>query len=142
MYVSTNGDLNYIYFISSVPIRTNDHHEYMCVCVYQCCSWLHGLRTNGAHDCIYLSTNSVHDYMYLSANGTHDYMCLSINGPHDYLYISTNGFHIIVLAHWNNSSRVVLSLHSDTLFWFRNHQFFLVLLNYVCLVERQQISIS
>ena len=28
----------------------------------------------------------------------------------------------IVLAHWNNSPRVDMSLHSDTLFWFRTNQ--------------------
>jgi hypothetical protein len=28
----------------------------------------------------------------------------------------------IVLAHWNNSPRVDMSLHSDTLFWFRANQ--------------------
>jgi hypothetical protein len=47
----------------------------------------------------------------------------------------------IVLAHWNNSPRVDLSLHSDTLFWFRD-QSLLVLLNAACLAEKQQIPIS
>ena len=41
----------------------------------------------------------------------------------------------IVLAHWN------MSLHSDTLFWFRANQSLLFLLNIACLVEKQQIPI-
>jgi len=34
----------------------------------------------------------------------------------------------IVLAHWNNSSWVDMSLHSDTLSWFPANQSFLFLL--------------
>ena len=45
----------------------------------------------------------------------------------------------IVLAHWNNSPRVDMTLHSDTLFWFRANQSLLFLLNAVCLAEKQQI---
>ena len=48
----------------------------------------------------------------------------------------------IVLAHWNNSSRIDMSLHSDTLFWFRAYQSLPLLLNAACLVEKQQIPIS
>jgi hypothetical protein len=33
----------------------------------------------------------------------------------------------IVLAHWNNSPRIAMSLHSDTLFWFRANQSLLFL---------------
>ena len=47
----------------------------------------------------------------------------------------------IVLAHWNNSPRVDMSLHSDTLFWFWANQSLLFLLNAACLVEKQQIPI-
>ena len=47
----------------------------------------------------------------------------------------------IVLAHWNNSPRVDMSLHSNTLFWFRANQSLLFLLNAACLAEKQQISI-
>ena len=47
----------------------------------------------------------------------------------------------IVLAHWNNSLRADMSLHSDTLFWFRANQSLLFLLNVVCLAEKQQIPI-
>ena len=43
------------------------------------------------------------------------------------------------LAHWNNSLRVHMSLHSDTLFWFRANQS--LLLNAACLLENQQIQI-
>ena len=44
----------------------------------------------------------------------------------------------IVLAHWNNSPRVDMLLHSDTLFWFRANQSMLLHLNVVFL---QQIPI-
>ena len=47
----------------------------------------------------------------------------------------------IVLAHWNKSSREDMSLHSDTLFWFRANQSLLFLLNATCLAEKQQIPI-
>ena len=47
----------------------------------------------------------------------------------------------IVLAHWNNSPRVDMSLHSDTLFWFRANQSLIFLLNAACLAEKQQIPI-
>ena len=41
----------------------------------------------------------------------------------------------IVLAHWNNSPRLDMSLHSDTLFWFRADQSFLFLLM-LCALRR------
>jgi len=44
-----------------------------------------------------------------------------------------------VLAHWNNSPRVGMSLHSATWFWFRANQSLLLLLNAACLAEKQQI---
>jgi hypothetical protein len=47
----------------------------------------------------------------------------------------------IMLAHWNNSQQVDMSLHSDTLVWFRANQSLLFLLNAVCLAEKQQIPI-
>ena len=47
----------------------------------------------------------------------------------------------IVLAHWNNSPRVNMSLHSDTLFWFRAIQSLFFLVNALCLAEKQQIPI-
>jgi hypothetical protein len=46
-----------------------------------------------------------------------------------------------VLAHWNNSPRVDMSLHSDILFWFRANQSLLFLLNAAWLAEKQQIPI-
>ena len=39
-----------------------------------------------------------------------------------------------VLVHWNNSSRVHMSFHSDTLFWFWANQFLLLLLSPAYLV--------
>jgi hypothetical protein len=47
----------------------------------------------------------------------------------------------IVLAHWNNNPRVDMSLHSDTLFWFRANQSLFLLLNAAYFVENQQIPI-
>jgi hypothetical protein len=44
-----------------------------------------------------------------------------------------------MLAHWNNSPWVDMSLHSDTLLWFRANQYLLFLLNAAYLVEQQQI---
>ena len=43
-----------------------------------------------------------------------------------------------MLAHWNNSLRIDMSLHSDTLSWFRANQSLLFLLNAAYLVEKQQ----
>jgi hypothetical protein len=45
----------------------------------------------------------------------------------------------ILLAHWNNSPRVNMSLHLDTLFWFQTNQRLLVLRKAVCLSEKQKI---
>ena len=42
----------------------------------------------------------------------------------------------IVLAHWNNSTRVDMSLHSDTVSWFRANRSLLFFLNAACLAER------
>ena len=47
----------------------------------------------------------------------------------------------IVLAHWNNSPRIGMSLHLDTLSWFRANQSLLFLLNAAFLAEKQQIPI-
>jgi len=47
----------------------------------------------------------------------------------------------IVLAHWNNSLWVDMSLHMDTLSWFQANQSLFVLLNAACLAQKQQIPI-
>ena len=47
----------------------------------------------------------------------------------------------IVLAHWNKSLQVDMSLHSDTLFWFRDNQSLLFPLNAACIADKQQIPI-
>ena len=44
-------------------------------------------------------------------------------------------------ADWNNSPRVDMSLHLDTLFWFRANHSLLFPLNAECLAEMQQIPI-
>jgi hypothetical protein len=46
-----------------------------------------------------------------------------------------------MLAHWNNSLWIDMSLHSDTLFWFLANQSLLLLIIAVCLAEKQQIPI-
>jgi hypothetical protein len=43
---------------------------------------------------------------------------------------------------YSNSPRVNMSLHSDTLFWFRANQSLLLLLSAACLTEKQQIPIG
>jgi hypothetical protein len=50
---------------------------------------------------------------------------------------------ITVLAQWNNIPWVDMLLHLDTLrlFWFRANQSLLLLLNALCLEEKQQIPI-
>ena len=45
----------------------------------------------------------------------------------------------LVLAHWNNSPRVDMLPHSDTLFRFRANKSLLFLLNTACLAEKQQM---
>jgi hypothetical protein len=42
-----------------------------------------------------------------------------------------------VLAHWNNSLREDMSLHSDALFKFQANQSLLLLQNAACLAEKQ-----
>ena len=42
---------------------------------------------------------------------------------------------LIVIVHWNNSTRVDMSLRSDTVYWFRTNQSLLFLLNAVCLAR-------
>jgi hypothetical protein len=56
-------------------------------------------------------------------------------------YTNTPSWICIVLAHWNNSPRVDMSLHSDTLFWLRANQYLLFLLNDACLAEKQHLPI-
>jgi hypothetical protein len=59
------------------------------------------------------------------------------------LHITINVIELdfIVLAHWNNSPRVDMSLHLDTLFWFRADHSLLFLINAACLAVKQQIPI-
>ena len=47
----------------------------------------------------------------------------------------------IVLAHWNNSPLVDMSLHSNTLFWFRAKQSLFLLLNAACSAEKVKIPL-
>jgi hypothetical protein len=48
----------------------------------------------------------------------------------------------IVFVHWHDNPRVDMSLHSDTIFLFRDNQSLLLPFSAVCLVEKQQLSIS
>jgi hypothetical protein len=47
----------------------------------------------------------------------------------------------VVLVHWNNSPQVDMSLHSDTLFWFRVNHSLPFLLSAACLAKKQEIPI-
>jgi hypothetical protein len=53
---------------------------------------------------------------------------------------NTLSWTFIVLAHWNNSPRIDISPHSDTLSWFRDNQSLLFFLNAACLEKKQQIA--
>jgi hypothetical protein len=44
-----------------------------------------------------------------------------------------------VLAHWNKSLTIDITLHSETLSWFRANHSLLLLLNAACLAEKQHI---
>jgi len=58
------------------------------------------------------------------------------------LYLTnTLSWIFIVLAHWNNSPRIDMLPHSNTLLCFRANQFLLFHLSVVCLAEKQQILI-
>ena len=58
------------------------------------------------------------------------------------LYKTTiQGRIFIVFVHWNNSPWVDMSLHSNTLFWFRVNQSLLLVLSALCLAEKQHILI-
>jgi hypothetical protein len=54
-----------------------------------------------------------------------------------------NLFSVLHVAHWNNSLRVDMSPHSDTLSWFRANQslFFLLSAVYTYLAKKQQMPI-
>jgi hypothetical protein len=54
----------------------------------------------------------------------------------------TRLFKLLVLAHWNKSPRVDMSIYSDSLTWYRVIQSLLLLLNTACLVEKQLPMIS
>jgi hypothetical protein len=57
----------------------------------------------------------------------------------EWLLFNANFF--IVLTHWNNSPRVDMWHHSDTLSWFQANQSLLFLLNVACLAEKQHLLI-
>ena len=46
-----------------------------------------------------------------------------------------------MLTYWNNSTRIDMSPHSETLSWFRANHSLIYLLNAVCLAKKQQILI-
>jgi hypothetical protein len=56
-------------------------------------------------------------------------------------YTNTLVLILIVIAHWNNSARIDVLPHSDTLSLFPTNQSLLFLFNAVYLAEKQQISI-
>ena len=91
--------------------------------------------------------------MHITTNvvSSSEWLLFDANSPKFQLYHGENKLIInktnalslifIVLAHWCNSPRVDMSLHSNTVFWFRANQSLLFLLKAACLVEKQQIPI-
>ena len=65
------------------------------------------------------------------------WQCLTCTRP----TCSAGSLKVQMLTHWNNSSWVDISLHSDTLFWFWANQTLFLLLNAACLAEKQQLQI-
>jgi hypothetical protein len=63
-------------------------------------------------------------------------LLLEVSLPSDIL-----SWFLVVLAHWNNSLLLEVSLLSDILSWFLANQSLLLLLNKTCYVEKQQIPI-
>jgi hypothetical protein len=54
------------------------------------------------------------------------------------LYLTnTLSWILLVLADWNNSPQVEMSLHSDNIFWLPAKQSLLFLLNAACLANKQ-----
>ena len=93
------------------------------------------LDTNGIEDGTRLKINRwVSEWLLFNANSAilqlyHDENKLIVN--------ETMMMIFIVLAHWNNSPRVDMSGHSDTLFWFRTNQsLFLLLIPAFVVVRR------
>jgi hypothetical protein len=58
-----------------------------------------------------------------------------------FLFIIFFSWIFIMLVHWNNNPWIDMSLHSDTLSWFRTNQSLFFLLNDACLAEKQQVPI-
>ena len=54
----------------------------------------------------------------------------------------TNKLSWIIIALTETTPRVDISLHSDTLFWFRDNQSLLFLLSAACLVGKLQLPIT
>ena len=59
-----------------------------------------------------------------------------------FYYTNTLSWIFIVWAHWNNSPSVDMSLHLNTLSWFRPNQSLLFLLNTSCLAEKNKKPVS
>ena len=87
-------------------------------------------------DWLLFNANSAIFQLYYGENKLH------FNEMMSALY-ETNTFSwiFIVLAHWNNSPRLDMSLNSNTLSWFWANQSFLLLRNDAWLAEKQQIPI-
>jgi hypothetical protein len=68
-------------------------------------------------------------------------MLISEKSTHIAATISFISVALIVLVHWNESSRVDMLLHLDTLSWFLANKTLIVIRNAVWLVEKQHIPI-
>jgi len=56
-------------------------------------------------------------------------------------YANTLSWIFMVLTHWNNSLRIAMPPHSDTLYWFRANTSLFFLFYVACLAEKQDILI-
>jgi len=100
--------------------------------------------TNPVHNSnTYIQSDWVIEWLLLNANSAtfqlhHSENKLIFNEMMRSALFSTNTLSciFIVIAHWNNNSWADMSLHSDTLFWFRANQSLLFLLNAACLAEK------
>ena len=74
--------------------------------------------------------------IYHSVNNQHFNKLMMMSALH---YANMLNWIFIVLAHWKNSRRVYISLHSDTFSWLRTNQSSLLLLITACLAGYEQI---
>ena len=90
------------------------------------------------NDCYLMPTQQLFSYIMAKTN----YRYIWIKSWRYLLCTGPTLLHWIFIeqADWNNSRHVDISLHGDTLSWFRANYLLLLLPNDVCFVEKQQLS--